>query len=399
MLRFFFTRHDLPAIHTSGAIAFKLKSSAPYQGKIIPFSHIYVTSRPYLGKMKRSLDESDAVKIVRVSKQQEKLIKHHPNFPTELASLSINTLDDLKEKVGIKKHINIVIINGIGTGFGDNYVGLGAMQRLSKLLEPSNVTFHLMQNMNERAAPIFMHEENIIAHNNCIDAKQFMQMDFYINLTYMLSFPEFEEKPLSQFMAYSFLVDRFSTQAELLPKLKIDSIKSNALRLALKNRFKKQKPIVLFHPKASSPLRTMQKKVADCLIDALIEQGFNVAVAIPYSYRSENMCHLDDLSQSIDDLLHIAEICDATVSVGTVLYHLTGALNKPTILLPTVKADVDSGELLPTVTTWVPENNHHLIMNLHKSRQQEDLDVAKQIWSNIDPKMVAKTLYDQVHTG
>jgi hypothetical protein len=396
VLSFFFTRHNLPNIETSGAFPFKVDSAEKYRNKVIPFSHIYITSRAYQGQIKKSLGDEEKEKLVFVSKPQVKMIQAHRNFPVELASLGIQSLSELKEKVAYKDEINIVIVNGIGTGFGDNYVGLGSLQRLSELLAPVKINFHLMQNMNKRAAPIYMREANVFIHNNCITVKKFMQMDFYVNLTYMLGFTEFDEKPLSQFMAYSFLVDKFSTQQELQPKLKFDVKKLDSIRLALSLRFEEEKPIVLFHPKASSPVRTMKKKIADKFVDALIDQGFNVVIAIPYSYSSPNMCHFDDLSQNIDDLLHITKLSDAVISVGTVLYHLSGALNKPTILLPTVKADVDSGELLPSVITWVPEKNHGLIMNIHKSREEEDIHIAKQIWENIDPKEVAKSLFEHI---
>lgn len=91
-------------------------------------------------------------------------------------------------------------------------------------------------------------------------------------------------------------------------------------------------------------------------------------------------------------MLHITACCDAVISVGTVLYHLSAALNKPTILLPSVRADLESGKALPQVTPWLPDDSKDLILDKHKSRKEEDMAIAEQIWGNINPEELAKAL-------
>ena len=71
------------------------------------------------------------------------------------------------------------------------------------------------------------------------------------------------------------------------------------------------------------------------------------------------------------------------------VYHLSGALSKPTLLLPTVKADVDSGELPPEVLTWLPEQSKPLILDLHKSRDEKDIAIANKIWNKVNAKNLA----------
>ena len=68
------------------------------------------------------------------------------------------------------------------------------------------------------------------------------------------------------------------------------------------------------------------------------------------------------------------------------VYHISAALSKPTLLLPTVKADVESAKVIPEVKTWLPKKSAQLIFNLHKSREEEDLKIANKIWSNINAK-------------
>ena len=392
MLHFFYTYHQLPVVKTPAATPFQIFSAEKYQGKVIPFSHSYVTSDPYLRKIKKSLGDRYADKLNVMNKPQVKALKSHENFPTELNCLEPDALEVIKAKFLDKKEVNIIVVNGVGTGFGDNYVGLGAMQRLKELLFPLSVNFHLMQTMNERAAAVYMREENIFLYNNCVKIKKFLQMDFYVNLTGMLGFESFEQLPLARFMAQSFMVDEHSSIEQLQPKLKLDSYKLQSIKFAMEKAFTVKRPVVLFHPQASSPVRTMKKAFADKLITALIAHGFHVVSAIPYTFRAKEFVSLDELSNDIDDLVHITSCSDAVVSVGTVLYHLAAALRKPTILLPSVKADVESGSILPTVTAWVPEKSVDLIIDKHKSREEEDLKISEQIWENVDPMNLANEL-------
>ena len=389
MLHFFYTYYQLSNIEIPGATQFQILSAERYRGQIIPFNCLYVTSNPYFRKIKESLSEADQNKLKTMNTSQVEAVKAHDSFPVELKSLGQNTVNFIQDAFVDKKEVNIVVVNGVGSGFGDNYVGLGAMQRLQTLLAPLNVNFHLMQRTNIRVAPVYMRESNIYLYNNCMSLETFFKMDYFVNLTGMLGFPEFDELPLLHFMAQSFQVDSQSTVEQLQPKLTLDPVKLNSLQYAIKSHFIRQsRPVVLFHPKASSPVRSMNKVFAD----ELIAHGFNVISAIPYAYTADEFACVDELSNNIDDLLHIAACSDAIVSVGTVLYHLAAALDKPTILLPSVRADYESGQILPSVKVWVPEASKALIIDKHKSRKKGDLAIAKQIWKNINPQRLSAYL-------
>ena len=123
-----------------------------------------------------------------------------------------------------------------------------------------------------------------------------------------------------------------------------------------------------------------------------------VVSAFPYANPEVGFKDISRLSESVDDLMHIIAACDSIVSVGTVVYHLAAALNKPTLLLPTVRADVESAALLPEVLCWVTKANKGLILNVHKSRQDDDLKRAKQIWDLLNTEQAALALKDHHNT-
>ena len=394
MLHFFYSFSQLPTIDIAGASNFELLSAAKFRDKVIPFSHLYVTSNPYFRKIRDSLPDIDKAKLKTMNEAQVQAVESHQYFPMELNSLGQDVVGSIKSQSSTKQVVNIVVVNGIGSGFGDNYVGLGAMQRLQSLLAPIKVNFHLMQRMDKRVAPVYMREPNIFLLNNCLPLKQFFAMDYFVNLTGMLGFLEFDELPLVRFMGKSFGVNEQSSVEQLQPKLRLDELKKQSLAYMLKMQFPShdERPLVLFHPQASSPVRSIKKSIADPIISALIAYGFNVISAIPYGFKADEFFSADEFSSNIDDLLHITACCDAVISVGTVLYHLSAALNKPTILLPSVRADLESGKALPQVTPWLPDDSKDLILDKHKSRKEEDMAIAEQIWGNINPEELAKAL-------
>jgi len=130
----------------------------------------------------------------------------------------------------------------------------------------------------------------------------------------------------------------------------------------------------------------------------LIRSGFNVVCAFPdkNKFKNKHFLDLSTLSRSVDDLNHIIATSDAVISVGTVVYHLAAAQSKPTILLPTVRADVESATLLPEVHTWLPQKSKNLIIDKHKSRDEDDLNIAKRIWNNINARTLVTDLKQHI---
>jgi len=389
LLHFFTTQHDLPEIKTESSTPFTLKNSAKFKNKIIPFSHIYVSTVVYKRRIKRSLDQTHHHKLIELREEQRTQLLNHHKFPVELKTLSINSIKELYEKIAVKRDVvDIVVLNGFGTAFGDNYAGLAIIQRLTNFFKTTQVRFHLMQNENAKMASVYRHEKNVYTYNNCIPANIFLKMDFYVNLTGMLGLDEFNQMPLSHFMANMMSAKNILPHSNLKPILYIKNTKKSNYRQKILDRYKQNdlssdQKIFLLHPKASSRLRTMNARIAKGIVKELTQKGYLVISAIEYNNKPQGLIDCSDLSNSFDDLIHIISACDAVISVGTATYHLAAALNKPTVLLPTVFADIHSGELLPEVLTYLQEDSKHLISDKHKSREQEDVDIAHKIWNNI----------------
>ncbi len=394
MLRFYYTRHDIPTMQTPYSSPFKLKSAAAYVGKILPLSHLYVTSNHYVDYLKTALGDEHQGKLEELDSQQQQLLVKHPGFPVDFKNRQFNSIRELRaaivKVVGDTDTVNIVVINGIGNGLGDNYIGLGALQRLTNLLAPTRVQFHLMQELDQRIAPVYRHQSNVTMHCNVMPMSQFFKMDFHIDLDGLVNMPHFDHIPAAHFNAHAFSVNRLIPKTNLQAKITTDSVKTLKMRTIITREFDKKQKTVLLHPVSSSPLRTLPSQQSAQIVRALIAAGFTVVCAFRHDKPPNGFVDVSEHCNSIDDLTHIINAVDAVISVGTVVYHLSAALSKPTVLLPTVLPDIRSAQLLPQVRTWLPKNNQNFIQNLHKSDAPEHLAMAKKIWLNLDPEELAQ---------
>ena len=316
-------------------------------------------------------------------------------FPKDFRNLNFKSISALylsiEDHTKINKKPRFVILNGIGNGLGDNYVGLGVLQRLLKLLAAFTPEFVLMQELEERIAPIYANESQISVRHCLMTLDEFLTFDFYIDFSKIDNMPSFDHIAAAHFNCFAFSVNYLLPKSDLKPKIVTDAIRTQQIKTIIDQEMLGSRQTVLVHPLASSPLRKMPSHLAAKLINALIADGFNVVSAFEYADPPEHFFSLAQQSQSLNDLVSIINAVDAVISVGTVVYHISSALGKPTLLLPTVNADIRSANLLSEVKAWTPDLNLPLYMNLHKSEDEKELQIAKQIWQNIDIQQLIKS--------
>ena len=402
MLRFYFTRHEIPTLQTPYSSPFKLQSAAAYAGKILPLSHLYVTSNHYVDYLQSALGDEHRGQLEELDAKQQQLLVKHPSFPVDFKNQQFNNIRELRaafiKVVGDAKKVNIVVINGIGNGLGDNYLGLAALQRLTNLLAPTQIHFHLMQELDQRIAPVYQDQNNVTMHCNIMPMNQFLAMDFHIDLDGIINMPHFDHVPAAHFNTHAFSINRLVPTTNLQAKITTDPIKTQQMRSIIIEQLNPNQATILLHPVSSSPLRTLPSKQSAQIVRALIAEGFNVVSAFRHDNPPDNFLSLSEHCNSLEDLIHIINAVDGVISVGTVVYHISAALSKPTILLPTVLADVRSAELLPEVTAWLPKDSQSYIQNLHKSDKAEHLAVANKIWLNINASDLAKATQQHINS-
>ena len=101
---------------------------------------------------------------------------------------------------------------------------------------------------------------------------------------------------------------------------------------------------------------------------------------------------MQDFAEAFRLAFGLVAAMDAVISVGTVVYHLSGNLGIPTLLLPTVAADVASAECLDAVRCHLPPSLRDLLSSKHMGRDEDELARVRPLWDALDAEDIRQFL-------
>ena len=366
-------------------------SAAAKRNGVIPFSHVFVTSASQLSNLVKFGVSNEEFVILNQTASDHLLA--HDRCPRNLTFLP-DGLDPALESMtpAVAGEINIAIVNGMGRGYGDNVAGIGALQLLQQVLAERFHRFNIdLLQRNARIQSV-IHQRHQVA-GQClqlpISVRDFFRYDAWFDLSDLLSIPQFHELSL-----YDFFIHALSLQHESVRRnrnganLRTDSERVREIRRIIRNRLPSSmvnKPLILMHPVASTPLRTMPHDTVERLFGALeADAEWNFVSCVPMERSYPGLLDISDLSTDINDLVDIVATMDAVVSVGTVVYHISGSLGIPTLLLPTVAADVSSAQSLDAVRCHLPQSLEGAVSQKHMGRDELELARVRPLWDALD---------------
>ena len=364
-------------------------SARATRNKIIPFSHIYMTSASQLSHL---LKYGGQGKLVTLPEKIGHSIFSNSRCPVDLSfcDRGIESLiqeSDLKEKT----HIRVAILNGMGRGYGDNVVGLGVLQHFRNYLKDyfTHVEIDILQRNKLIQSQIYVPYETVDhAVQLPISVTRFFEYDAYVDLSDLLANPSFDQLPLFDFFLHALsLQNLIGSDEDKRTKLNRNPDKIEKVRNEVQKRAGNTgcpKPIVLLHPSASTPLRSIPKDLLKPLIDDLSKEKNTITVCcVPGACEENSIIDLSDLSEDINEFFDVIASVDAVVTVGTVVYHVSGNLDIPTLLIPTVQADINSARYLPSVQCFLPKKYKENISLKHMSREESEIARIRPIWESL----------------
>ncbi len=395
MLKFFHAPDPLVLPKTVRFPEIHLKGSSRTNAEgFIPFSHIYMTSASQLGHLCKSIDNDG--RIVVMGETGESGVLTHQRCPVNLSFRKEGIASALKSS-GLEKQgaIHIAIINGMGRGYGDNVSGLGALQHFYDFLctRFSDVKIDLIQRNTALQGLIYQRYKEVNETRQLpISVTEFYRYDAYIDLTDLLNFEQFHQLPL-----FDFFLQALSMQKKVRLKrskhtrLNIDADERDQMRnQALARAGLGSKKLVLMHPSASTGLRSMPVEIANGIVENVLSNSDALIVScVPLASDHQRVVNMSDLSTSIHEFVHIIAACDAVISVGTVTYHVSGSLKMPTLLIPTVNADIESAKNLSSVKVHLPKSVKKFVSEKHMSRDEADISQVQPIWESVTEKDIA----------
>jgi len=340
MLCFFYLTEDVTVNILQKGIQY-VHNFKGTMGSEISSSKIHITTPSDYNKICSSIKSSgknpDICKLINPEE-----IMSHEYYPENITFKEI--IEDTPEFIKGKKQVKVAIMNGISNAFGDYIVGLNAFSlyqdKLKEKYPDVEFKFSLFQLNPHKFSNITMQWSHLCSCVSTmpINLSRFLSHDVYIDFGALLLYENFSNQPM-----FDFFLEAFSPSLKNVPlnqkRLKYTpSDESDSFVKILMKHIRSVangKKIILLHPLASSPVRTMPKKHVLRLVSELTENNYFVISAVDIREESldsnDNYMDIHKFSAKFDELACIVKYVDGIVSVDTSVVHLSDCFNTPTV--------------------------------------------------------------------
>jgi hypothetical protein len=157
------------------------------------------------------------------------------------------------------------------------------------------------------------------------------------------------------------------------------------------------RPVLLFHPSASSPIRACPPEVAEAFVrEVLRRTPWTVAAVVPLGIEDPRVVDWSGVSRTFDHFACLAAHADLVVSADTVVYHLADAFDVPAVALFTSIPPACRTAYSPCVEgiSLAPDPNP--IVGRGSSSDPEAVAHAQAMWRTLDVGRVIAALRDVV---
>ncbi len=333
------------------------------EAESIPLDALYVTTRGHIPVLERRLKAEGARRARLHAVGDDSQFRSLEGFPVMLGGDNAGDHQRLVERVqrwsparaDLARQITalpaetrprLVILNGFGTGVGDTVVGLTALRAVMAILHRRFVgvaiELWLRPDVMDRLHPVLRHESLVSGVRPLPQPlSEMMAFDGAWDLSGLVTRIHHTEHSLLDSCLIALGVDPETVATEhkrnLWPQDEratrtvapvLDLIRSTP------DDDSRDLPLVLFHPEASTPLRSVPEAQRAPLARALADTlPCRVITAAPLEARHPRVHDLSGFSPDLDHLTALIAGCDGLVTVDTALYHLADAVDTPAVAL------------------------------------------------------------------
>jgi len=345
----------------------------------------------------KAFEKEKDVEIVSFE-EAKKILKKLP--------LNISYISDilLKDRLAHKLHqskVSVAVLGG-GGGFGDilmiQSILIFLYKELKKFFSEVQITLYALRpSRYVEIASLYGEDFNVLSLP--VSLKELEKYDLMIDYTGFASYLERVNLSFKEFFSLHLGITNINDK--LLGRIIIPVYKSVEIEIGdyMKNLKRSYKKLLLFHPNASTPMRSIPSFFQEKLLRFILDNtDYTVISAVPLSFKHKKVLDLSKLSKSINHLIYIVSFADAVISAETVVFHIADAFNIPTLVLTTTKHGYNQAKNYPTVKAILlgKEVKDNPIINLHFSDKPEHLEFLENLWKNTDPKEIVSTLENWV---
>lgn len=152
------------------------------------------------------------------------------------------------------------------------------------------------------------------------------------------------------------------------------------------------RPIVIFHPLAGTPIRTMPLTVAQELLSFLLESTNYYFISLTqFDFEHPRFKDVSRLSTTTDRYIYLISSVNSFLTVDTSLYHVADAFDVPGVVIFSTNLIERFGKYYPYMK-GVQLPGIDQLGGKHWSEDQDDITHAEELWKAIDPAQVAELL-------
>ncbi len=389
--------------------------------------YIYCDTVSDYVRLGRALEVNNMVSLL--THLPESSIRSYPGFPRELGitnageyerNLRISGLakaDDtflqqrketLKKQISRinKNKIHIALINGLGAGIGDTVAGLTALRNACNLIAGNHkhVTMDVIigNKLHARLSDIY-NGTDIIGRVRTLPITLYdlLRYDAFFDTGGLAHRRDFSKLPMVDFfhkvlgMDYRKMPGKFKRN-----HIDIDGDINPALMESFAWLRAQGKKLLLFHPTASTDLRSIPNSEIPRIIDDLASTGrYQIISATPIDYSHDNLTDLSNQSRKLSDLIFIIRNMDGILTVDTCIYHIADCFDIPTIVWFTSIEPELRVKYYPYVKGVLLDGARELdLYSRHISKPGDNLEPVYRLWGGVDINKSLKDL-DKLHAA
>lgn len=374
---------------------------AACRGGRVSAEHLYLalTSEFFarLADTARRTARDGVVKVLRPSAAETVL--RRKGMPVRIGASASGSsgmpVDEAVERAARGRPARVAIVNRYATAFGDAIVSVVAFRELRRRLEArlGTVRLDLLEH------PDNLEAEEMLLGSGVIDEIRHLPMslaDFGTYHAYVDLVRGHEQVDLCW---SDYLLDALGMDHRSVP----DHRKRNAIRVDEGARLRvaellgsvrvSGRPILLFHPEASTRIRSIPEDVSLRLVRSLLEAtDYTIVTTSRVGVDHPRVHDLSGSTPAFSDLVALVEACDAFVCADTCVYHVADAVDVPGVVLFTSVEPWKRLRYYPGVRGFTVGGSRSPLLGRHYSAREQDFATAARLWSAFDGSALAAAL-------
>lgn len=327
------------------------------------------------------IEKENGYKYIDITQKLSRINKYHIN--------------DIVNK---KKEIKILIINGFVSGIGDNLVGLSALKIFHEEYKNKfdNITFDCY---NENILRIYNTLAKYKLFNQYLSFPQKLETlktyDCILDLDNVHEWTEFNNLPMIDCFLSIMGIDYKNIEPYRKKNtVTIDYNTYKNLNPIFKGiKYNNDSKLLLLQYDSSAKIRMISNDYIVGIIDKILSNSdYRIIILGDLKYEHTRLLKLKKYSQTLDDFIYIISESDCAITTDTSAYHISDALNKPTVTLFTSIKPELRVKYYTNVKGILLSDPNHPIMGKFDSANQVDLDYVNNLWENLDIQMVLNNL-------